>query len=654
MAFHENGRGIFVHVWFDPNEVTRETRNQAEEFIDSIHAQGFPSRECGGDYGVENLEGFEGAAGLSCREAAQLWSDWLVPPEKPTRYAKTGSANDVRITRASRAGWPSGSSSTARRASGPHPGGWIERADRFTCRIRDFSPRSSPSLYVDCLDTDRGASGPQIHVQVRVRTMARRRNILVLVGIAGLVAAILLLIRIGSDDAGGRDQAGGVCTARRMDRLPLPPAVRDGASFQPTDDRLLLFGGCGLHPRYRCPATTSGFSYSPATDEWTRMPKAPFGPMGASVWTGDEAIFLNTGTNYKPAGKPRPIRALAFDPVDESWRRLPPAPLRVKNSDAIWTGSEVIVWGGGGHSAPAADGVAYDPATGSWHKIPQAPIALNNVNLAWTGSEMIAFGSRLDVGNHASTRVAVGVAYDPATNSWRRIADSKLSPRPKPRAGLAGAWSPTTTARTTSSTTPRLTAGRRSSRCRCASASVTPTAPRSSTARSQTSAARSPHTTQGRGSGARSRGGMTRRLLAGYQVHFWGQASLATLGGSAYLLATGYSQGGGKGQIDFPRSFWSYTPPPASGRACLLRADAERRADARRPSICRSLVRHRKRNRLRHHPPLRRSTQRAGLRRGGRRRLQDEAEADSRREERRRLTRAPSPGPDCFKRVRSM
>ena len=129
----------------------------------------------------------------------------------------------------------------------------------------------------------------------------------------------------------------------------------------------------------------------------------------------------------------------ALDPESGSWRRLPQAPLRVKNSDAIWTGAEVIVWGGGGRSSRfAGDGAAYDPATNEWRKIARAPISLNNVNLTWTGSEMVAIGSRLDFGNHASTRVAVGAAYDPSANAWSRIADSKLSPQAETTAWADG------------------------------------------------------------------------------------------------------------------------------------------------------------------------------------------------------------------------
>ena len=38
-------------------------------------------------------------------------------------------------------------------------------------------------------------------------------------------------------------------------------------------------------------------------------------------------------------------------------------------------------------------------------------------------------------------------------------------------------------------------------------------------------------------------GGLTRRKLHGHYPNFWGQASLGVLGGTAYFLATGYSTG---------------------------------------------------------------------------------------------------------------
>ncbi len=38
-----------------------------------------------------------------------------------------------------------------------------------------------------------------------------------------------------------------------------------------------------------------------------------------------------------------------------------------------WTGTEMIVWGGGDANTDLADGAAYDPATNSWRKRSHPP-----------------------------------------------------------------------------------------------------------------------------------------------------------------------------------------------------------------------------------------------------------------------------------------
>ena len=378
--------------------------------------------------------------------------------------------------------------------------------------------------------------------------------------VAGLLVGVILTV-----DAGGRDEPVTV-HHKGWDRLPLPPQVRDASSFLAAGDRLLLFGGCGVRPKYDCRRTRSGYEYSPSADRWSRMPRAPFGPIGASVWTGDEAIVLNTGTGYRRPAPGRPIRAVAFDPDEGAWRRLPPAPLRIKGSDAIWTGSEIIVWGGGGHRNPAAaDGAAYDPVTDQWRRIARAPVSLTNVSLTWTGNEMIAFGSRLDVGNHASTRVAVGAAYDPAADRWQRITDSKLSPQADAAtwAGdrmVAYDYSPDYQLYdpSTDSWSAKRSMPMRFGECYPDIAATPQGAIANFCGQVATYSAQ-------RRRWSKVFGGLTRRLLHGYRVRFWGQSQLAVLDGTAYFLATGYSRGPIKGPLEFPRSFWSYATPSPLG-----------------------------------------------------------------------------------------
>ncbi len=60
---------------------------------------------------------------------------------------------------------------------------------------------------------------------------------------------------------------------------------------------------------------------------------------------------------------------------------------------AVWTGSEMIVWGGSNVSF-LNDGGRYNPSANSWTAVTTtgAPAARNNHTAVWTGSEMIVWG----------------------------------------------------------------------------------------------------------------------------------------------------------------------------------------------------------------------------------------------------------------------
>jgi hypothetical protein len=61
---------------------------------------------------------------------------------------------------------------------------------------------------------------------------------------------------------------------------------------------------------------------------------------------------------------------------------------------AVWTGSEMIIWGGQGHF-PLNDGKSYDPTSNVWTPVttaPRAPAGRAIHSAVWTGTEMIIFG----------------------------------------------------------------------------------------------------------------------------------------------------------------------------------------------------------------------------------------------------------------------
>jgi hypothetical protein len=193
---------------------------------------------------------------------------------------------------------------------------------------------------------------------------------------------------------------------------------------------------CGPDARMTDRSTAPSASPSQANDRpagypvgWTELPAPPEIRTGAAqVWTGSELLIWGGYTGFDE----RNVMAngLAFDPAEMRWRPIAPAPLEPRALIAsAWTGSELLVWGGwsgtyGYEFAEAffGDGAAYDPASDSWRTLPAAPIEARAPLSVWTGREMLVWGTSLRV----EDRPRDGAAYDPATDSWRLIAEAPI------------------------------------------------------------------------------------------------------------------------------------------------------------------------------------------------------------------------------------
>ena len=84
---------------------------------------------------------------------------------------------------------------------------------------------------------------------------------------------------------------------------------------------------------------------------------------------------------------------------------------------AVWTGSEMIVWGGYGCDGNCVSntGGRYNPSTDSWTatSTTNAPEGRIYHTAVWTGSEMIVWG-----GTGAADYLNTGGRYNPSTDSW--------------------------------------------------------------------------------------------------------------------------------------------------------------------------------------------------------------------------------------------
>ena len=195
---------------------------------------------------------------------------------------------------------------------------------------------------------------------------------------------------------------------------------------------LVLWGG---YTGYGGTFFNDGFTWNPDTDSWTAMAPSPLSPRAnpGAVWTGREVIIWG---GYDQGESPLGDGA-AYNPDTDTWRMLSPAPIGPAIPVAsIFTGEEAIFWGSTERGADGAlEGAAYNVETDSWRKIADAPAAINSGSGIWADGdpserhEMIVFGAELGYGNRSATEQAIGIAYDPGSDTWRRLPDVELSPQ---------------------------------------------------------------------------------------------------------------------------------------------------------------------------------------------------------------------------------
>ena len=215
--------------------------------------------------------------------------------------------------------------------------------------------------------------------------------------------------------------------------LPAPPEVRSEAASAWTGHDLLTWGGYVFKGSGDKSPNDDGFIFDAVTRSWSLMPASPLSPRSATAtaWTGSELLIWGGWDGTDEGASPAVLAdGAAYDPAAASWRMLPATPIAGRAPLSVWTGSELIVWGSGVRTVELPrDGAAYDPAQNTWRVIAPAPIEPSDATGVWTGHEMIVFGAALSGGNDAATPAAVGTAYDPQSDTWRRIADSELSPQ---------------------------------------------------------------------------------------------------------------------------------------------------------------------------------------------------------------------------------
>ena len=192
-------------------------------------------------------------------------------------------------------------------------------------------------------------------------------------------------------------------------------------------------------------ALGSGALYYPAKNVWKTVavdastPSARWGH--TAVWTGMKMIVWggeNAAGQLGDGG--------TFDPGNGSWAQIPagPVPTPRTNHTAVWTGDtnkSMLVWGGFGLDAtPAAvyfaDGGVFDFQSSIWAPMSPGgtpPTARSQATAVWTGMNMLVWGGADSTGYLNDGAKFVSGMWFPISN-----------PQPAARAGHSAAWMTTT------------------------------------------------------------------------------------------------------------------------------------------------------------------------------------------------------------------
>jgi N-acetylneuraminic acid mutarotase len=165
--------------------------------------------------------------------------------------------------------------------------------------------------------------------------------------------------------------------------------------------------------------SSQGGLYDPDSFAWTAV--STDGPPLHSASTdfvriAPERLFVYGGWSRLSDGPPHYETVgdgYLFDASDNTWTPISTAngPGPRSQHGTVWTGSEVIIWGGVDEESNSLNsGARYDPSTDTWTPM-AAPAWLDGLTwpvAVWTGTEALFWNE-------------TGALYNPSTDTWRSM-----------------------------------------------------------------------------------------------------------------------------------------------------------------------------------------------------------------------------------------
>jgi len=236
------------------------------------------------------------------------------------------------------------------------------------------------------------------------------------------------------DDGGAYDPL--TDTWRRFFSPPWLEVGYGDTAAAPAGRMVLVGGWTGQHALY----DPVGNSLTPVSTIGAPL-YLPRQHEGGSVWTGEETLLWDWGLTSDGAVPPtmRRLHKHRYNPATDTWSSISEVGASdLLSAASVWTGHEMVVWGmrRAADGTLVTDGARYDPDTDHWTPMSQdgAPSPRDYFSMIFTGREVIVWGGRPHGGQ---VSLATGARYDPVADSWRAVTTDGA---PYPMAGHTAVW----------------------------------------------------------------------------------------------------------------------------------------------------------------------------------------------------------------------
>lgn len=214
---------------------------------------------------------------------------------------------------------------------------------------------------------------------------------------------------------------------------PVPPPATQLPTSSPTPSLLSVSPGLSPSPPMSPPPRVSPSPAPSSSTEIDVRTHAISGPLPGTVrpsgiWTGTEVILWGgwPGSAHTIGLDDATGQGAIYDPSTDSWREISESPLAPRAAHfAAWTGREMLIWGGYVKRGIATDGAAYDPVSDTWRVLAPPPsawiAALRTGDDDLPASASAWTGSQWVIGFETDDGQVALASYDPTSDSWGQL-----------------------------------------------------------------------------------------------------------------------------------------------------------------------------------------------------------------------------------------